>query len=145
MFRTTKSTNSHFFVFQSFKNNGAIAGYPGTHCCFWRENQLDVSAGYACWEMLALESQGYINVNNVHDEAPPIRINMPHYNGSHDNIAYVCYIHVPVPINDWVLETWGNLYSVTQTAQWYNSEPKSTTGSQGIQAVSVSFLYWTCL
>ena len=55
MFHITKSTNSHFLAFQSFKTNDIIADHGHTsdccvratlvtNSCFWWESQLDTSA-----------------------------------------------------------------------------------------------------
>ena len=78
MFHITKSTNSHYIVFQIFKNNGAITVQSQnsdcclydatlvTHCCFWREPHLVVSAVNARSEILALTAQGYFNVIYKH-------------------------------------------------------------------------------
>ena len=75
MFWTTKSTGSHYFAFQSFRNNVAITDNSyncnccwddesranlAMHGCFWRERHQDASVINARPKILVLITQSYL-------------------------------------------------------------------------------------
>ena len=76
MFRTTKSTNSRYFAFQRFKNNGAITDHRipiaasmtesgatvVTLCCLWRKRHFDASVVNVRPKILALKEHSYFKI-----------------------------------------------------------------------------------